>query len=82
MSLGGKLYVLVVVDDFSRFIWVMFLAYKDEAFPSFSKLCRRFQNDKRFSISNIRTDHDRELENESFAKFCDEHGIGHKLLGS
>ena len=31
-SVGGKWYVLVVVDDFSRFSWVFFLASKDEVF--------------------------------------------------
>ena len=72
MSLDEKLYVLVSVDDFSRFTWVMFLAHKNEAFPSFLKLCHHLQNDKRFAISNIRTDHGRELKNESCAKFCDE----------
>ena len=38
MSLGGKLYILVIVDDFSRFTWVTFLAHKNEAFSSFTKL--------------------------------------------
>ena len=47
----------------------MFLAHKDEAFFSFTKLCHRLQNDKGFAISNIRTDHGRELKNELFAKF-------------
>ena len=28
-SLGGKRYGLVIVDDYSRFTWVFFLAYKD-----------------------------------------------------
>ena len=63
MSLGGKLYILVVVDNFSRFTWIMFLAHKNEVFSSFTKLCRRLQNDKELTISNIRTDHGRELEN-------------------
>ena len=79
MSLGGKLYILVIVDDFSRFTWVTFLAHKNEAFSSFTKLCRRLQNDKELKISNIRTDHGKELENESFAKFCDDLGIGHNF---
>ena len=57
MSLSVKLYVLVVVDDYSRFTWEMFLTHKDEAFSSYSKFCCRLQNDKRFAISNIRTDH-------------------------
>jgi hypothetical protein len=31
-SFGGKWFVLVVVDDFSRYSWVFFMAAKDEAF--------------------------------------------------
>ena len=34
-SAGGKWYVLVVVDDFSRYSWVYFLVSKDEAFGFF-----------------------------------------------
>jgi hypothetical protein len=29
---GGKWYVLVIVDDFSRYFWVFFMKSKDEAF--------------------------------------------------
>jgi hypothetical protein len=32
-SAGGKWYVLVVVDDFSRYSWVFFMESKGEAFP-------------------------------------------------
>ena len=31
-SLGGMWYVLVVVDNFSRYSWVFFMKVKDEAF--------------------------------------------------
>ena len=31
-SVSGKWYVLVVVDDFSRFLWVFFMEVKSEAF--------------------------------------------------
>ncbi|WVZ76523.1 hypothetical protein U9M48_024493, partial [Paspalum notatum var. saurae] len=31
-SVSGKWYVFVVVDDFSRFSWVFFIEFKDEAF--------------------------------------------------
>jgi hypothetical protein len=33
-SMGGKWYVLVVVDDYSRYSWVFFLESKDDAFDS------------------------------------------------
>jgi len=31
MSLEGNYYGLVIVDDYSRFIWTLFIATKDEA---------------------------------------------------
>ena len=30
ISLGGKRYSLVIVDDYTRFTWVFFLRSKDE----------------------------------------------------
>ena len=40
-SLGGKSYAFVIVDDFSRYTWVLFLAHKNDAFHEFLKLCRK-----------------------------------------
>jgi hypothetical protein len=31
-SMGGKWYILVIVDDYSRYSWVLFLESKDEVF--------------------------------------------------
>ena len=66
MSLGEKLYILIVVDNFSLFTGAMFLTHKNEAFSLFTKLCRRLQNDKGLTILNIKTDHDKEIKNEFF----------------
>ena len=73
-SLGGKSYAFVIVDDFSRYTWVLFLAHKNDVFHEFSKLCRKIQNEKGFTISCIRSDHGREFENVEFESFCDEQG--------
>ena len=35
LSRGGKRYVFVIVDDYSRFTWTLFLATKDETFTMF-----------------------------------------------
>ena len=40
-SLGGKRYDFMIIDDFSYFTWILFLASKDEAFSAFSKFCRK-----------------------------------------
>jgi hypothetical protein len=34
-SMGGKWYVLVIVDDYSRYSWVFFLESKDKVFEHF-----------------------------------------------
>ena len=37
-SLGGKRFGFVIIDDYSRFTWVLYLAHKDEAFDMFVDL--------------------------------------------
>jgi hypothetical protein len=34
-SMKGKWYILVIVDDYSRYSWVFFLESKDEVFEHF-----------------------------------------------
>ena len=78
-SLGGKFYVFVIVDDFSRFTWVLFLTHKNEALQSFSNLCKRIQNEKGVSIISIRSDHGKEFENKEFENFCLQNGFDHNF---
>ena len=61
MSLGGNYYALVVVDDFSRYTWTMFLETKSEAFSAFKKLSKILQNFCCNNIIAIRSDHEGEL---------------------
>ena len=46
-SASGKRYGLVIVEDYSRRTWVMFLNHKDESFSIFFKFYKRFQNEKK-----------------------------------
>ena len=78
-SLGGKSYAYVIVDDFSRYTWVLFLSQKNETFYEFSKFCNKVQNEKGFIITCIRNDHGREFENIDFEEYCNEHGINHNF---
>jgi len=41
MSLCGNYYAFVIVDDFSRFTWTLFLESKSDAFATFKKLAKR-----------------------------------------
>nr|KYP59539.1 Retrovirus-related Pol polyprotein from transposon TNT 1-94 [Cajanus cajan]KYP59550.1 Retrovirus-related Pol polyprotein from transposon TNT 1-94 [Cajanus cajan] len=79
MSLGGNYYGLVMVDDYSRFTWVMFLATKSDAFNAFKKLAKLVQNEKNINITSIRSDHGGEFQNVLFQKFYEEHGIDHNF---
>ena len=69
----------MIVNDFSRYTWVLFFAHKNDVFHEFSKLCRKIQNEKGFTISYIRSDHGMEFQNVDFESFCDEHRIEHKF---
>jgi hypothetical protein len=44
-SVGGKWYVLVIVDDYSHYSWVFFLESKNEVFEHFWSLALRLNNE-------------------------------------
>jgi hypothetical protein len=46
-SMGGKWYVLIIIDDYSHYSWVFFLKSKDEVFDHFQSLA--FQLLERYS---------------------------------
>ena len=50
-SLGGRKYGLVIMDDYSRFTWVIFLIHKDEACEAFKTFLKRIQNEKGFCVT-------------------------------
>ena len=79
-SMGRKMYIMVVVDDFSRYSWVEFLREKSEACEKMEKLYKKLQNEKRVPIIKIRSDHGKEFENAKFEAFCNEHGIKKEFL--
>ncbi|KAJ6808144.1 uncharacterized protein M6B38_168675 [Iris pallida] len=62
-SLGGKLYAFVIVDDFSRYTLVYFLARKNDALSEFVTFYKKVQNKKGFMITRIRSDHGGKFKN-------------------
>ena len=48
----------MIVDDFSRVTWVLFLTYKDDVLEVFTTFCKKVQNEKGYTITSIRSDHD------------------------
>lgn len=69
-SIGGKKYVFVIVDDFSRFTCVMFLSHKDDALKNFEVFCKKVQREKGYYISTIRSDHGGKFESRTFENFA------------
>ncbi|GJW21359.1 retrovirus-related pol polyprotein from transposon TNT 1-94 [Tanacetum coccineum] len=60
-SVNGKKYILVIVDDYSRFTWVKFLASKDEAPDFIIKFLKMIQIRLNATVRNIRTDNGTEF---------------------
>jgi transposase InsO family protein len=74
-SMGGKWYILVIVDDYSRYSWVFFLESKDEVFEHFQSLALRLNNEHPNCLKAIHSDNGTEFRNAFFDHFCLEHGI-------
>ena len=69
-SMGGKRYIMVVVDDFSKYSWVEFLREKSEACEKMERVCKKLQNEKGIPIVKIRSDHGKEFENANLKHFA------------
>ena len=78
ISVSGKKYTLVIVDDFSRFTWVEFLSSKDETCDKLTTLIRQLQTLKNLKVARIRSDHGTEFTNKVVEKFCAENVIHHE----
>jgi transposase InsO family protein len=74
-SMGGNWYVLVIVDDYSWYSWVFFLASKDEVFEHFQSLALRLNNEHPNYLKFIRSDNGTKFRNAYFDQFCLERGI-------
>jgi IS30 family transposase len=75
LSMGGKWYVLVIVDDYSRYSWVFFLESKNEVFEHFWSLALRLNNEHPNFLKAICSDNGTEFRNAFFNPFCLEHDV-------
>jgi transposase InsO family protein len=75
---GGKWYVLVVVDDYSRYAWVFFLEDKGETFGFIRDLVLRLRNERHGdAIRAICSDNGSEFKNSRFETFFHDLGLEH-----
>ncbi|GJR03604.1 retrovirus-related pol polyprotein from transposon TNT 1-94 [Tanacetum coccineum] len=77
-SVNGKKYILVIVDDYSRFTWVECLRSKDEALNFIIKFLKMIQVRLKVPVRRIRTDNGTEFVNQTLREYYEKVGISHE----
>nr|GEZ84780.1 Gag-Pol polyprotein [Tanacetum cinerariifolium] len=77
-SVNGEKYILVIVDDYSRFTWVNFLRSKDETPDFIIKFLKMIQVRLKVPVRRIRTDNGTEFINHTLRDYYEEVGISHE----
>nr|GFB01966.1 hypothetical protein [Tanacetum cinerariifolium] len=78
-SINEKRYVLVIVDDYSRYTWVHFLRSKDEAPDVIVKFLKKITVLLQSPVIIIRTDKGTEFKNQVIKDYFDTVGISHQM---
>nr|GEY71206.1 reverse transcriptase domain-containing protein [Tanacetum cinerariifolium] len=78
-SINGKRYVLVIVDDYTRYTWIHFLRSKDEAPDVIITFLKRITVLLQSPVIIIRTDNGTEFKNQVLKVYFDSVGITHQM---
>ncbi|GKD95191.1 retrovirus-related pol polyprotein from transposon TNT 1-94 [Tanacetum coccineum] len=77
-SINRKKYILVIVDDYSRFTWVKFLRSTDETLEVIIKFIKQVQVHLNLIVRNIRTDNGTEFVNQTLKSYYEDVEISHQ----
>nr|GFA31464.1 retrovirus-related Pol polyprotein from transposon TNT 1-94 [Tanacetum cinerariifolium] len=77
-SINGKRYVLVIVDDYSRYTWTHFLRSKDETPEVLIDFLRLVQRGLQAQVRVVRTDKGTEFLNQTLHAYFAAEGIQHQ----
>nr|GEU61365.1 hypothetical protein [Tanacetum cinerariifolium] len=80
-SINGKRYVLVIVDDYSRYTWTHFLRSKDETPEVLINFLRLVQRGLQAQVRIVRTDKGTEFLNQTLHAYFAAKGILHQTDG-
>lgn len=72
---AGNMYILLLVDDYSRVMWTYLLKNKSEAFEAFKKFLALVEEGPEKRITTFRTDRGGEFTSKEFTQYCEEVGI-------
>ena len=75
MSMSKKKYALVIVDDYSKYTWVLFLHSKDETPQMVVDHLKLIELDSKFPVRAIRSDNGTEFRNATLNDYCADKGI-------
>ncbi|GJV08731.1 retrovirus-related pol polyprotein from transposon TNT 1-94 [Tanacetum coccineum] len=78
VSVNGKTYILVIVDDYSRFTCVKCLRPNDEAPDFIIKFLKMIQVRLKVPVRRIRTDNGTEFVNQTLREYYKKVGISHE----
>nr|GEX52519.1 hypothetical protein [Tanacetum cinerariifolium] len=76
-SINGKKYILVIVDDYSRYTWTLFLRSKDETPEVLKDFLTRIQRNLQALVITVRTDRGTKFLNKTLNALFKE-GIEHQ----
>eukprot|EP00833_Pecoramyces_ruminatium_P011250 jgi/Orpsp1_1/1185282/evm.model.c7180000093072.1 len=79
-SIYNNKYILTILDDYSRYGWVIPLKSKSDTFNCFYNWFLQIKNNYNKTIKNIRTDNGTEFVNYHFKFLCKKYGINHQLI--
>ncbi|GJV57367.1 retrovirus-related pol polyprotein from transposon TNT 1-94 [Tanacetum coccineum] len=77
-SINGKKYILVIVDDYSRYTWTLFLRSKDETPEVFKDVLMMIQRNLQAQVITVRTDRGTEFLNKTLHAYFKAEGIEHQ----
>ncbi|GJT77596.1 retrovirus-related pol polyprotein from transposon TNT 1-94, partial [Tanacetum coccineum] len=77
-SINGKKYVLVIVDDYSRYTWTHFLRSKDETPAVLIEFLTLVQRGLHAQVRTVQTDKDMEFLNKTLHAYFTKEGIRHE----
>nr|GEZ06298.1 retrovirus-related Pol polyprotein from transposon TNT 1-94 [Tanacetum cinerariifolium] len=77
-SVNGKKYILVIVDDYSRFTWVKCLRLKDTTPDFIIKFLKMIQVRLKMPVQRIRIDNGTEFVNQTLREYYEQVGISHE----
>ncbi|GJT14446.1 retrovirus-related pol polyprotein from transposon TNT 1-94 [Tanacetum coccineum] len=77
-SINGKKYILVIVDDYSRYTWTLFLRSKDETPEVLKDFLTMIQRTLQAPVISVRADRGTEFLNKTLHAFFKEEGIEHQ----